>query len=103
MEHTLCGEFKKIEHFLQMHGHLPPTTKDGLHGYLTLLDNENVKLDVHKYLASQSLGTITMKAFCQEVNEVIAPSFGFSGKDAIISEYTARSWLYKLGYSCMEV
>jgi hypothetical protein len=94
---------RKIERFLQTHGCLPPTTKDGLHGYLTLLDNENVKLGVRKYLASQSLGIITTKAFCREVNEVIVPSFGFSGKDATISERTARNWLHKLGYSCMEV
>ena len=94
---------RKNEHFLQKHGRLPPSKKDALHGHLTLLDNENVKLGVRKYLAAQSLGTITTKAFCQEVNEVIVPSFGFSGKDAIISERTARNWLHKLGYSCVEV
>jgi hypothetical protein len=77
--------------------------KDGLHGHLTLLDNENVKLGVHKYLAAQSLGTITTKAFCQEVNEVIVPAFGLCGKEATISERTARTWLQKLGYSCVEV
>ena len=94
---------RRNEQFLRTHGHLPPSKKEGLHGHLTLLDNENVKLGVHKYLAAQSLGTITTKAFCQEVNEVIVPSFGFSRQDAIISERTARNWLHKLGYSCVEV
>jgi hypothetical protein len=84
-------------------GRLPPSKKEGLHGHLTLLDNENVLLGVCKYLAAQSLSTITTKAFCCEVNEVIIPAFGFFGKDAVISERIARNWLHKLGCLCMEV
>lgn len=60
-------------------------------------------LGVRKYLAAQSLGTITTKAFCKEINEVIVPALGFTGRDATISEQTARNWLRKLGYSCVEV
>jgi hypothetical protein len=37
------------------------------------------------------------------VNGVIIPAFGITQKDALISERTARNWLHKLGYSCMEV
>lgn len=91
------------ENYLMKHGRLPPSKKDGLHGHLTLLDNENVVLGVHKYLAAQSLGSITTKTFCKEINQVIVPALGFAGKDAIISERTARNWLRKLGYSCVEV
>lgn len=91
------------ENYLMKHGRLPPSKKDGLHGQLTLLDNENVVLGVRKYLAAQSLGSITTKTFCKEINQVIVPALGFTGKDAIISERTARNWLRKLGYSCVEV
>jgi hypothetical protein len=97
---------KKIganEHYLIKFGRLPPSKTEGLHSHLTLLDNENVLLGVRKYLAAQSLDTIMTKTFCREVNEVIVPAFGISGKDAVISERTARNWLHKLGYSCMEV
>jgi hypothetical protein len=86
-----------------MHGWLPPSKKDGLHGHLTLLDNKNVILSVCKYLAAQALGSITMKAFCQQINEVIIPALGFTGNEATISERTARNWLRKLGYLCVEV
>jgi len=70
---------------------------------ITLLDNENVILSVHKYLVPQALGSITMKAFCQQINEVIMPALGFMGKEATISEQTARNWLQKLGYLCIKV
>jgi hypothetical protein len=85
---------KKIranEHYLMKCGRLPPSKKEDLHGHLTLLDNENVLLGICKYLAAQSLSTIMTKAFCREVNEVIIPAFGFSGKDAVISERIARN------------
>ena len=96
-------QIRSNERYLLKHGQLPPSKKDSLHGQLTLLDNESVLLDVHRYLAAQSLGSITTKDFCREVNEVIAPAVGFVGKEATISERTARNWLRKLGYSCVEV
>jgi len=85
------------------HGRLPQFNKIGLHGHLTLIDNESVVLGIHKYLAAQTLGSITTKAFCQQINEAIIPALGFTGKEAIISERTARNWLRKLGYSYVEV
>jgi hypothetical protein len=84
----------------------PPTPslkKDQLHGQVTLLDNECVFLGVRRYLAAQSLRTITTKDFCCHVNEVISPALGLTGQLATISERTARNWLRKLGYSCIEV
>jgi len=91
------------EYYLLKHSRLPPSKKDGLHGHLTLLDNENVVLGVCKYLAAQSLGSITTKAFCKEINDVIVTTLGFTGREATISEQTARNWLWKLGYACVEV
>jgi hypothetical protein len=76
---------------------------DSLHGHLTLLDNENLVHGVRKYLAAQSLGSISTKAFCEEVNKIIVPALGFTGREATISEQTTRNWLRKLGYSCVEV
>jgi len=96
-------QIRKNENYLMKHGRLPPSKRDNPHGHLTLLDNENVVLGVRKYLAAQSLGSITTKAFCKEINQVIIPALGFTGKEALISERTARNWLRKLGYSCVEV
>lgn len=96
-------QIRSNERYLLKHGQLPPLKKDSLHGQLTLLDNKSVLLDVRRYLAAQSLGSITTKDFCREVNEVIAPAVGFFGKEATISKCTARNWLRKLGYSCVEV
>jgi hypothetical protein len=96
-------QIRANEAHLLKHGRLPQSNKIGLHGHLTLLDNESVILGVRKYLAAQTLGSITTKAFCQQINEVIIPALGFTGKEAIISERTARNWLRKLGYSCVEV
>jgi hypothetical protein len=96
-------QIRENTNYLTKHGRLPPSKKDGLHGHLTLLNNENVVLGVRKYLAAQSLGSISTKAFCKEINEKIVPALGFTGRDAIISEWTARNWLHKLGYSCVEV
>jgi len=91
------------EHHLVNYGRLPLSKKGNLHGQATLLDNESVLLGVQKYLAAQALGTISTKSFCQEINNVISPALGFVGKEAAISERTARRWLHKLGYSCVEV
>jgi hypothetical protein len=99
----MARQIRTNERHLLTHGRLPPSKKDGLHGHLTLLDNKNVILGVRKYLAAQALGSITTKAFCQQINEVIVPALGFTGKEATISERTARNWLRKLGYSCVEV
>ena len=40
------------ELFLLKHHWLPPSKKDGLHGQMTLLDNESVVLGVRRYLAA---------------------------------------------------
>jgi len=85
------------ELFLLKHCQLPPSKKDGLHGQITLLDG------VCRYLAAQSLGTITMWDFCQHINGVIAAGLGLTGQLATISERTARNWLQILRYSCVEV
>ena len=50
--------------YLLKHCRLPPSKKDGLHGQITLLDNKSVVLGVRRYLAAQSLSTITVQAFC---------------------------------------
>jgi hypothetical protein len=91
------------ERHLAKYGRLPLSKRGNLRGQATLLDNESILLGVRKYLAAQALGTISTKAFCQEVNNVISPALGFVGKEAVISEWTARNWLHKLGYSCVEV
>jgi hypothetical protein len=91
------------KNYLLKHGRLPPSKKDGLHGHLTLLDNKNVVHGVCKYLAAQSLSSISTKAFCQEVNKIIVPALGFTRSEATILEQTTRNWLQKLGYLCVEV
>jgi len=96
-------QIRANELYLLKHRRLPPSKKDGLHGQITLLDNESVVLGVRRYLAAQSLGTITVQAFCQHINEAISPALGLTGQSATISERTARNWLRKLGYSCVEV
>ena len=70
---------------------------------MTLLDNKSVVLGVHRYLAAQSLGTISTQVFCQHVNTAILPALGLTVQSATISKQTARNWLWKLGYSCVEV
>lgn len=97
----MVQQIRTNERHLLTHGRLPPSKKDGLHGHLTLLDN--MILGVHKYLAVQALGSITTKEFFQQINEVIVPALGFTGKEATISKRTVRNWLQKLGYSCVEV
>src|ERR1700676_61341 len=99
LAHQICA----YKNHLLKHGQLLPFKKDGLHGHLTLLDNEDVLLGVHKYLVAQALGSITTKDFWQQTNEVIIPALGYTGKDAIISEWTARNWLWKLDYSYVKV
>jgi hypothetical protein len=89
--------------YLLKHCWLPPSEKDGLHGQITLLDSESVVLGIHRYLAAQSLGTITVQAFCRHINEVISSTLGLTGQSVTISECTARNWLQKLEYSCVEV
>jgi hypothetical protein len=91
------------ERYLLKHHWLPPSNKDGLHGQITLLDNESVVLGIRRYLAAQSLGTITVQAFCRHINKVISPALGLTGQSATISEHTASNWIQKLRYSCVEV
>jgi hypothetical protein len=96
-------QIRANELYLLKHCQLPPSKKDGLHGQITLLDNESVVLGVCRYLAAQSLGTITVQDFCRHINKVISPAIGLLGQSATISECTTRNWLWKLGYSCVEV
>ena len=86
----LARQIRANENHLLKYGWLPFFKKD-------------VLLGVCKYLVAQTLGSITTKDFWQQTNEVIIPALGYMGKDAIISERTARNWLQKLGYSCVKV
>jgi hypothetical protein len=52
------------------------------------------------YLAAQSLGTVSPRALCHHVNDIILPALGIDGK---IVESTAQRWLkFRLGYECKE-
>ena len=52
------------------------------------------------YLAAQSLGTVSPRALCHHVNNVILLALQIDGK---IVELTARHWLrFRLGYECKE-
>jgi hypothetical protein len=56
--------------------------------------------DVHIYLATQSLGTISPCVLCHHVNNIILPALGIQG---MIIEFTAQRWLkFKLGYESKE-
>jgi len=96
-------QIRTNEKYLLKHGRLPPTKREQLHGQHTLLDNQAILLGVRKYLAAQGLGTITPCELCRHVNEVICLTLGLTGKNALISERTAITWLHKLGYSYTEV
>jgi len=91
------------ENYLLCHLHLPLTKKGAKHGQYTLLDNESVLHSVRRYLAAQSLGTITPREFCHHVNKVILPALDLSKKKSCICERTAINWLKKLGYTCKDV
>ena len=65
-----------------------------------LLDNESILHDVCIYLAVQSLGTVSPRALCHHVNDIILPALQIDGK---IIESTAQCWLkFRLGYECKE-
>ena len=94
---------RQIRHnalYLKRYQHLPPPKAYTFHGYRTLLDNESILHDVRAYLAAQSLGTVSPRALCLHVNNVILPALGIDGK---IVESTAQRWLkFRLGYECKE-
>jgi hypothetical protein len=86
--------------YLKQHHHLPPPSIYARNGYRTLLNNESVLHDVRAYLAAESLGTVSPRALCHHVNNIILPALGIDGK---ISESTAQRWLkFRLGYECKE-
>jgi hypothetical protein len=83
------------------HHHLPPPSTYARNGYRTLLNNEHILHDVRVYLAAQSLGTVSPRALCHHINDIILPALGIDGK---IIESTAQRWLkFRLGYKCKEV
>ena len=94
---------RQIRHhalYLKQHKHLPPPRSYTRGGYRTLLDNEGVLHDVRMYLAAQSLGTVSPRALCHHVNDIILPALRIDGK---IVESTAQRWLkFRLGYDCKE-
>jgi hypothetical protein len=75
------------ELYLRQHNHIPPPKRLAQDGHHTLLDNESVLHNVCAYLAAQSLGTVTPRAFFQHVNGVILPTLRI---DRMISESTAQ-------------
>lgn len=94
-------QIRHNELYLRRYHRLPPPKRFARHGHHTLLDNESILHDVRAYLAAQALGTITPRALCKQVNEVILPTLQIHGT---ISESTAQRWLrFKLGYQCKEV
>jgi hypothetical protein len=52
-------QIRHHENYLLCHLHLLLTKKGAKHSQYTLLDNESVLHSVQRYLAAQSLGTIT--------------------------------------------
>ena len=93
----------QIQHntlYLIQHQHLPPPSLYAQNGYRTLLNNESILHDVCAYLAAQSLGTVSPRALCHHVNDIILLALGIDGK---IIESTAQCWLrFRLGYECKE-
>lgn len=93
-------QIRHNELFLLKNHRLPPPKAFIRHGHRTLLDNKAILHNVCTYLASQSLGTICPRTFCQHVNTVILPALGV---EATITELTAQRWLrLKLGYQSKE-
>ena len=84
------------------HGRLPPSKRELRHGQFTLFDNPAIVQRIRTYLAAQALGAMTPLGLCRHVNRTICPALGLSGMNASISEWTARKWLHKLGYSFTE-
>ncbi|EIN06656.1 hypothetical protein PUNSTDRAFT_72602 [Punctularia strigosozonata HHB-11173 SS5] len=95
---------RRNEHYLLRHHHLPlPRCRTRHGGQHSLLDNEDVMQKVRVYLAAKNLGDITPRSLMREVNNVIAPALGYTGKESSICERTAQNWLRKLGYTCKDV
>jgi len=67
----------------------------------SLLDNEAILHDMRVYLATQNLGTVTPRALCKHINDVILPALEIKGT---IVKSTAQWWLkYRLRYECKEI
>jgi hypothetical protein len=96
-------QIRQDEAFVRRHHQLPPSQAAAQHGQYTLLDNENVLHAVRRYLAAQSLGTITPHLLCHHVNGVILPALNMTGERSTICERTAITWLRKLGYTCKDM
>jgi hypothetical protein len=93
-------QIRYTEIYIKQYHQLPPPKTFTQHGHHTLLDNESVLHNVRTYLASQALGSVSPRTFCQHVNEVVLPALGIEGA---ISERTAQRWLkFKLGYESKE-
>jgi hypothetical protein len=58
---------------------------------------------VQRYLAAQSLSSITPRELCRHVNEVILPAIELCDKRGTIYERTAHMWLKELGYTCKDI
>lgn len=88
--------------YLFKHGRLPPMRTPKRSGGHSLLDNEAIKLEIRRFLASLGVGEITPLQLRKHVNNTIIPALlpqlpGLNLNEAI-SERTAQRWLNKLGY-----
>ena len=96
----LACKIRHTELYLLKHRCLPLPKSYAQGGHHSLLDNEAVLHDVHIYLATQTLGTVTPLSLCQHINAVILPALEIEGR---IIEYIIQRWLkFKLGYECKE-
>jgi hypothetical protein len=75
--------------------------KEKQHGHATLLDNEQVRLGVPRYLAVQQIGSISPKEMAVHLRDVLLPALGYSGYDLELTERTAINWLHALDYEYM--
>ncbi|KIJ53154.1 hypothetical protein M422DRAFT_242272 [Sphaerobolus stellatus SS14] len=90
---------KYIDHFRT----LPPVNSGKHHAHPSLLNNEDLKTAIRRYLTVLKNGEITPLLLMKEVNNVIIPGLGLDLGQQKISERCARRWLIKLGYGLIEV
>lgn len=55
-------------------------------GHHTLLDNEQIRMGIRRYLAGQELGTISPKSMVEHLAKAILPVLGFTDPDLGITE-----------------
>lgn len=94
-------QIRENEWHLLKHVYLPISKTEKQNGHHTLLDNEQVRIGVRRYLAAQDLGTISPQDMVKHLRSILFPALGYSGKDAGINNNTARNWLHMLGYEYM--